>query len=120
MLRRQAEFDNFRKRSERERSEYLQYASMEAVRDLLPVLDDFDRALLRIVQLDNRTPLRVLAERVHLSTAAVQRRLRRLEERGVIRANVAEVDPAPVIGLTVSGCHTYVADGVLVHNAKMF
>lgn len=45
LLRRQAEFDNFRKRTERERSEYLQYASMEAVRDLLPVLDDFDRAL---------------------------------------------------------------------------
>ncbi|MDQ1473200.1 MAG: molecular chaperone GrpE [Bryobacterales bacterium] len=45
LLRRQAEFDNFRKRTERERSEYLQFASMEAVRDLLPVLDDFDRAL---------------------------------------------------------------------------
>lgn len=45
LLRRQAEFDNFRKRTERERSEYLQYASMESVRELLPVLDDFDRAL---------------------------------------------------------------------------
>ncbi len=45
LLRRQAEFDNFRKRTERERSDYLQYAGMELVRDLLPVLDDFDRAL---------------------------------------------------------------------------
>jgi molecular chaperone GrpE len=45
LLRRQAEFDNFRKRSERERSEYLQFGSMDAVRELLPVLDDFDRAL---------------------------------------------------------------------------
>jgi molecular chaperone GrpE len=45
LLRRQAEFDNFRKRTERERSEYLQFASMEAVRELLPVLDDFERAL---------------------------------------------------------------------------
>lgn len=45
LLRRQAEFDNFRKRTERERSEYLQFASMEAVKDLLPVLDDFERAL---------------------------------------------------------------------------
>src|SRR6202034_1992271 len=44
LLRRQAEFDNFRKRTERERSEYLQYAGMELVRDMLPVLDDFDRA----------------------------------------------------------------------------
>lgn len=45
LLRRQAEFDNFRKRTERERSEYLQYAGMEVVKDLLPVVDDFERAL---------------------------------------------------------------------------
>jgi len=45
LLRRQAEFDNFRKRTERERSEYLQYAGMEMVKDLLPILDDFERAL---------------------------------------------------------------------------
>ena len=45
LLRRQAEFDNFRKRSERERSDYLQYAAMDAVRELLPILDDFERAL---------------------------------------------------------------------------
>ena len=45
LQRRQAEFENFRKRSERERSEYLQYAGMETVKDLLPILDDFERAL---------------------------------------------------------------------------
>jgi len=44
LLRRQAEFDNFRKRTERERSEYVQWAGMETVKDLLPVLDDFERA----------------------------------------------------------------------------
>jgi len=45
LLRRQAEFDNFRKRSERDRTEFAQYAGMELVRELLPVLDDFERAL---------------------------------------------------------------------------
>jgi len=45
MLRARAEFDNFRRRAERERSEYLQFASMDAVRSILPVLDDFERAL---------------------------------------------------------------------------
>ena len=44
LLRRQAEFDNFRKRTEKERSDFLQYAGMELVRDLLPILDDSDRA----------------------------------------------------------------------------
>jgi molecular chaperone GrpE len=45
LLRRTAEFDNFRKRSDRERAEFTEYASQEAVRSLLPVLDDFERAL---------------------------------------------------------------------------
>lgn len=45
LLRRQAEFDNFRKRTEKERSEYVQYAGTEIVREILPVLDDFERAL---------------------------------------------------------------------------
>ena len=44
-LRLAAEFDNFRKRIERERLEALEYAAMGAVKALLPVLDDFERAL---------------------------------------------------------------------------
>jgi molecular chaperone GrpE len=44
-LRGQAEFQNFKKRVERERVELFEYASTEAVRALLPVLDDFERAL---------------------------------------------------------------------------
>lgn len=44
-LRSRAEFDNFRRRSERERSELFEFASMEAVRAMLPILDDFERAL---------------------------------------------------------------------------
>ena len=45
LLRARAEFDNARRRGERERSEFLQFASMDLVRELLPVLDDFERAL---------------------------------------------------------------------------
>jgi len=45
LLRRQADFDNFRKRAERDRSDFLQFAGMEFARELLPILDDFDRAL---------------------------------------------------------------------------
>lgn len=45
LLRARAEFDNARRRSERERSEYLQFAAMDLVKDILPVLDDFERAL---------------------------------------------------------------------------
>ncbi|SRR5712692_2558518 len=45
LLRRQADFDNFRKRIDRDRSDFLQYAGMEFVREILPILDDFERAL---------------------------------------------------------------------------
>jgi molecular chaperone GrpE len=45
VLRAQAEFQNLKKRTERERLELFEYASMEAVRTLLPVLDDFERAM---------------------------------------------------------------------------
>jgi len=43
--RRQADFENFRKRAERDRSEFVQFAGMEFIREMLPVLDDFERAM---------------------------------------------------------------------------
>jgi len=45
LLRARAEFDNARRRAERERSDFLQFAAMDLVREILPVLDDFERAL---------------------------------------------------------------------------
>src|SRR5258708_25880561 len=45
LLRRQAEFDNFRRRAEREKSDVLEFAHAESVRAILPILDDFERAL---------------------------------------------------------------------------
>jgi molecular chaperone GrpE len=44
-LRARAEFDNARRRAERERSDYLQFAAMDLVKDILPILDDFERGL---------------------------------------------------------------------------
>jgi molecular chaperone GrpE len=40
-----AEFDNFRKRSQKEKSEWLKYAEEGVIKQLLPVLDDFERAM---------------------------------------------------------------------------
>lgn len=45
LLRSTAEFDNYRKRVERERRDLVDAAAADIVRDLLPVVDDFDRAL---------------------------------------------------------------------------
>jgi molecular chaperone GrpE len=45
LLRRQADHENFRRRAERERAEVFEVATMDAAGALLPVLDDFERAL---------------------------------------------------------------------------
>jgi Lrp/AsnC family leucine-responsive transcriptional regulator len=65
--------------------------------DVVPsVVDRFDRAILRIIQRDNKTPQRTIAEEVNLSAAAVQRRIAAMEAAGVIARNVAVVDPDAV------------------------
>jgi molecular chaperone GrpE len=40
-----ADFDNYRKRADREKQDFFKYALADTVRDLLPILDNFDRAL---------------------------------------------------------------------------
>jgi molecular chaperone GrpE len=45
LLRKTAEFDNYRKRVDRERREQAEMASADVLRALLPVVDDFERAL---------------------------------------------------------------------------
>src|SRR6476659_1970877 len=66
-----------------------------------PSLDRFDLAILAILQRDNTTPQRVIGEAVALSAPAVQRRIKRMQETGVIRANVALVDPV-VLGQPIT------------------
>lgn len=64
-------------------------------------LDEFDRAILRVLQENNKTPQRAIAERVNLSAASVQRRVADMEASGVIQQNVALVDPRAV-GQTIT------------------
>lgn len=56
-------------------------------------LDGHDIAILAILQRDNHTSQRAIGARVHLSAPAVQRRVRRLEDAGVVRANVSLLNP---------------------------
>jgi Lrp/AsnC family transcriptional regulator, leucine-responsive regulatory protein len=56
-------------------------------------LDKVDRKLLNLLQQDNLTPTRVLADKIHISQPTCLRRIRDLRQRGVISAEVALVDP---------------------------
>ncbi|MDR3192289.1 MAG: nucleotide exchange factor GrpE [Treponema sp.] len=45
LLRKAADFENFRKRMNRERQDAIDFANQSLLLDLIPILDDFDRAL---------------------------------------------------------------------------
>lgn len=65
-------------------------------------LDEIDRRLLRCLQEDASISMDELAGRANLSRNACWRRVRRMEERKVIRGRVALVDPEAVgVGLSV-------------------
>ena len=66
-----------------------------------PELDEIDRRLLDLLQTDARQSLERLAVEVGLSGPAVQRRIKRMRETGVIVRDVVEIDPAAV-GLTMT------------------
>lgn len=66
-----------------------------------PDLDDLDRRILAIYQHDTRIAGEQIGAQVGLSAAAVQRRLKRLRERGVIIAETAQLDCA-ALGLDVT------------------
>jgi Lrp/AsnC family transcriptional regulator, leucine-responsive regulatory protein len=73
-------------------------------------LDSFDRAILRILQRDNKTPQRTIAAAVNLSAAAVQRRIAALEAAGVVARNVAIVDPAAISATITAIVEVYLKD----------
>jgi len=56
-------------------------------------LDDFDKAILRIVQRDNQLSHAAIGEAVNLSSSAVRRRLTRMRSDGTIARDVAILDP---------------------------
>lgn len=64
-------------------------------------LDKLDLAILRRFQHDTTAAAQSIGTEVGLSAAAVQRRLKRLHETGVIEARIAQIDPAAV-GLPVT------------------
>ena|SRR5262245_4514837 len=89
LLRALAEADNIRRRAQRDRDDYVRYASESLLRDLVPVLDNFDRALAAARQDGGGSGLR---EGVEL----IQRELLKVLERaGVTRYSAlgAPFDP---------------------------
>ncbi|GMA56154.1 molecular chaperone GrpE [Alicyclobacillus sacchari] len=64
LLRTRADFDNFRRRTRQEREELTQFATKKLLGDLLPVIDNFDRAMAALDQVDE-PQLKTGIEMVH-------------------------------------------------------
>ena len=66
------------------------------------MLDAFDRKILDLLQRDASLSVAEIADKVGLSTTPCWRRIRNLEDAGVIRGRVAVLDPVSLnIGVTV-------------------
>ena len=88
LLRKTAEFDNFRKRVERDRKEMIDWAAADVINDVLSVADDFDRAL--------TAPAPPEAQSFKAGLELIQRQLAELlKKRGVstVEALGADFDP---------------------------
>jgi molecular chaperone GrpE len=115
LLRALAETDNVRRRAQRDREDYVKYANESLLRDLVPVLDNFDRALgaaraaagsgglAEGVELIQRELLRVL-ERAGLSRySAVGQRFDPARHEAVARVVSGEAAPDTVVQETAPG-----------------
>ena len=88
LLRKTADFDNYRKRTDRERRDMVDLAAQDLLLELLPILDDFERALAADVPAG--------AERYREGVELIYRQLQDLlKKRGVtpIEAVGADFDP---------------------------
>lgn len=72
-----AEFDNFRKRNVKERAELISSAAGDVIKELLPVIDDFDRAVKANDSLDDLNVIREGFVLIH------QKLYKKLESKGL-------------------------------------
>ncbi len=89
LLRNMAEFDNFRKRSEKEKSQMFEIGAKDIIEKILPVLDNFERGLAAITEEEKDTAFAQGVEQIYKQFVTV------LEDSGVkaIEAVGTEFDP---------------------------
>jgi Lrp/AsnC family transcriptional regulator for asnA, asnC and gidA len=89
-------------------------------------LDDTDRAILRALQEDARTPFSEIARQIDMSSATVHDRVSRLKEAGVIEGYHAKVNPQAIgysasafVGLRIEQSRDDAVDGFVDHLKKV-
>ena len=127
LLRALADTENIRRRAQRDREDYVRYASETLLRDLIPVLDNLDRALTAAregtaprlvegVELIQREMLKVL-ERAGVSRySALGTAFDPTRHEAIARVIDPRVAPGTVVGETVPG---YVLHGRVLRPAMV-
>ncbi|HEY0590460.1 MAG TPA: nucleotide exchange factor GrpE [Thermoanaerobaculia bacterium] len=110
-LRSRADFENFRKRVEREKAEFYRYALGDTLRDILPVLDNFERALEHEGDDDFKTGVEMIYKQ--LADALARAGLRAIEPAGepfdptfheaIARHETTDVEPHRVVDVLQKG-----------------
>ncbi|MCG8410999.1 MAG: Lrp/AsnC family transcriptional regulator [Bacteroidales bacterium] len=59
----------------------------------MKALDEIDRKLLNILQVNSRITIRELSEKLHLSTTPIHERIKKLEKNGYIKQYITLVEP---------------------------
>ena len=115
LLRALAEADNIRRRSQRDREEAVRYAAEALVRDLIPILDNFDRALEAAraagestaivdgVELIRREVMKALERHGVTRYSALGQRFDPNQHEAIARVVSVDKEPDTVVGETVPG-----------------
>lgn len=77
LLRLAAEFENFKKRVDVDKSEFIKFSNEKMIRDLIPILDDFERALANGEKISETQSFRKGAELIY------QKLYKLLEDKGL-------------------------------------
>ncbi len=83
-LRQVAEFDNYRKRTIKEKAELIKNGGERAIESILPVLDDFERALSNMAKDENATEIKTGVELIYNKFVGIlkQNGLQKIETEG--------------------------------------
>jgi len=115
LLRALAEVENIKRRTQREREEYIRYANESLLRDLVPVLDNLDRALEAArgtgevsgvvggVELIQRELLKVLERAGVTRYSALGHPFDPMRHEAIARVVSTDAKPGTVIGETLPG-----------------
>ena len=96
LLRKTAEFDNYRKRTDRERQQLAEAAAADLIKDLLPLVDDLERAIKADAGGEATAPILRGVELIH------KQLLETLRKRGVSPVEALNTDFDPHFHMAVA------------------